>query len=36
MSFHPSRDPEIRFDAEEIAADLEIAKRDQSKLKKYV
>jgi hypothetical protein len=36
MSFHPLQDPEIWFDTKEIAADLEIAKRDQLKLKKYV
>jgi hypothetical protein len=36
VSFHPSRGPEIQDEAEAITADLEIAKRDQSTLKRYV
>jgi hypothetical protein len=36
VSFHPSRDQEIESEANAIAADLEIAKRDPGTLKKYV
>lgn len=35
VSFHPSRDQEIESEANAIAADLEIAKRDPATLKKY-
>ena len=35
-SYHPLRDEEIKIEDEEITADLEVAKRDQAKLKKYV
>jgi len=35
VSFHPSRDIEIKSTAEDIAVDLEAAKRDQAMLKKY-
>jgi len=36
ISFHPSRDQEIKDETEEIAIDLEDAKRDQANLKRYV
>ena len=36
VSFHPSRDQQIQVEANEIAADLEHAKRDPATLKKYV
>jgi hypothetical protein len=36
VSIHPSRDVEIKSTAEDIAVDLEAAKRDQATLKKYV
>ena len=36
VSFHPSRDQQIQVEANEIAADLETAKRDPTTLKKYV
>jgi hypothetical protein len=34
--FHPSQDSKVKSAAEDIAADLEIAKRDRATLKKYV
>jgi hypothetical protein len=36
VSFHPSRDIEIKSTAEDITVDLEAAKRDWATLKKYV
>ena len=36
VSFHPSRDPEIKSEANAIAIDLGTAKRDPTTLKKYV
>jgi hypothetical protein len=36
VSFHPSRDIEIKSTADDIAVDLEAAKRDQALLKQYV
>ncbi|KAF8228325.1 hypothetical protein L208DRAFT_1292181 [Tricholoma matsutake] len=35
VSFHPSRDPEIKSEANAIAIDLETTKRDPTTLKKY-
>jgi hypothetical protein len=36
VSFHPSRDMNIQSEADDVAVDLESAKRDNKLLKKYV